>query len=537
MQFSEAKQAIKARLSIVTLVSRYLTLTRNGSRWVAPCPFHQETKPSFTVNEELGTFYCFGCQAKGDIFGFYSQINGVDFKQALSDLAKETGITLEGGSSRAQRAKEREERRRKLAMQEVSTYTARLFSEALANSAANSAPKLYLAKRGLSSAIIERFGLGWAHQSWDALSNALQSTGQDLNAALEAGLIGQGRHGKYYDRFRGRLMFPITTFPKQVIAFGGRIIAEVDEPKYINSSETPIYHKGEHLYGLVQAAPEIRAKKYALLTEGYMDVLTLHQFGYGNAVGVLGTALTTEQIHRLTSGFTSNLTLLFDGDAAGRKAALRACQMIVPLGLRCQVVLLPEPEDIDSLLRKPKGPELFADLLAKSTDGLDYFASCLEKEAPREMIAKIHSFLQKITVPELFSPMARRLAQVLGLSEQEVRQGQAKIRAKERNAPRAAAFLPPPRQEVLSIPEREVLMFAVRYPEHLEWLRDLGAEHVLKSAKARELWLKLQDPEHLAELLSPEEKAQVEAWRGKNAPPLLENHEQELAAMRTALEQ
>ena len=188
--------------------------------------------------------------------------------------------------------------------------------------------------------VYKRQGLGWARRDWHSLDLALQRAGYDMRLAAEAGLVGRSDRGSVYDRFRGRLIFPIKNLSNQVIAFGGRIIADEDEAKYINSSDTPIYKKGEHLYGLAQARKGITVKGRALLTEGYMDVLTLHQFGYDNAVGVLGTALTPDQIKRL-SGFTSQLTLLFDGDRAGRKAALRSCEMLLTRGLACTVVLMP----------------------------------------------------------------------------------------------------------------------------------------------------------------------------------------------------
>ena len=292
MQSRDAIRAIKERLNITDIVRRYVDLKRNGPRWVAPCPFHQETKPSFSVNEEQGLFYCFGCQASGDIFDFYGRINGLDFRETLEQLAAEAGITLDRGPVDKKRQEEdRQRRSSRQTMLRMYELAAAHFAAALKSPEAEEC-RAYIQRRGLSPEIVERFGLGWARRDWHSLDLALQRAGYDMRLAAEAGLVGRSDRGSVYDRFRGRLIFPIKNLSNQVIAFGGRIIADEDEAKYINSSDTPIYKKGEHLYGLAQARKGITVKGRALLTEGYMDVLTLHQFGYDNAVGVLGTALT-----------------------------------------------------------------------------------------------------------------------------------------------------------------------------------------------------------------------------------------------------
>ncbi len=389
MQSKDAIRAIKERLNIVDLVRRYVELKRNGPRWVAPCPFHQETKPSFSVSEEQGMFYCFGCHASGDIFDFHSRINGLEFKESLEQLTAEADVAIErerlggvaqlagvsdvgidrGRGKAGNQGAERERRSSRQQMLRMYELAAGHFSAALQSPEAAQCRE-YIERRGLSEDIVQRFGLGWARREWQSLADALRRAGFDARLAVEAGLLGQSGNGRAYDRFRGRLIFPIKNLSNQIIAFGGRIIAEEDEAKYINSSDTPLYKKGEHLYGLAQARRGITTKGRALLTEGYMDVLTLHQFGYDNAVGVLGTALTPEQIKRL-SGFASQMVLLFDGDRAGRKAALRSCEMLLTRGLACNVVLMPEGEDIDSLLRGA-GPEVFEDLQVRAPDGLRF---------------------------------------------------------------------------------------------------------------------------------------------------------------------
>ena len=351
-----------------------------------------------------------------------------------------------------------------------------------------------------------------------------------LLLAAEAGLVGRSDRGSVYDRFRGRLIFPIKNLSNQVIAFGGRIIADEDEAKYINSSDTPIYKKGEHLYGLAQARKGITVKGRALLTEGYMDVLTLHQFGYDNAVGVLGTALTPDQIKRL-SGFTSQLTLLFDVDRAGRKAALRSCEMLLTRGLACTVVLMPEGEDIDSLLRT-QGVEAFEALQAQAPDGLRFCLDVLRALAPRETVEWAKNFLRHVEVPELVSPYVSRLATHLQLSEAELRQGLADSR---RPGPDGQTTRPSRARQ--NMRDRQIMMYAVRYPDRLDDLRDLGADLALQSDIARQLWDKIEEwgsdeaPYHLDQ----REKNFWSFCRGAEAAPR-DDGDRELEALRHDLD-
>ena len=307
---------------------------------------------------------------------------------------------------------------------------------------------------------MQRFGLGWAKREWQSLADALRRAGFDGRMAVESGLLGQSGNGRAYDRFRGRLIFPIKSLSNQIIAFGGRIIGDEDEAKYINSADTPIYKKGEHLYGLAQARKGLVTKGRVLLTEGYMDVLTLHQFGYDNAVGVLGTALTPEQIKRL-SGFVSQMTLLFDGDRAGRKAALRSCEMLLTRGLSCSVVLMPDGEGIDSLLRGA-GPEAFEELQAQAPDGLRFCVDVLKALAPRETVEWARNFLRQVEIPELVSPYVSRLANHLQLSETDLREGLVQSRSSRSDRTRAEAGGTSAGRARQNIRDREVMMFAVR---------------------------------------------------------------------------
>ncbi len=566
MQRKDAIRHIKNRINIVDVVRRYVDLKRNGPRWAAPCPFHQETKPSFSVNEEEGLFYCFGCQASGDIFEFYGRINGLDFGETLEQLAVEAGIVLDvwkpkgqygdaSGSTSGQNAQggtqgnnAYDAKRKQSARQNMFRMYALAESHFVTNLNSNDGEvcRQYMQGRKLSQEIIEKFSLGWAKKDWQALANVLHKSGFHEKDAIEAGLLGRSdKTGRGYDRFRGRLIFPIRSLANQVIAFGGRIIGDEDEAKYINSSDSLIYKKGDQLYGLAQARSTISAKGRVLLTEGYMDVLTLHQFGYTHAVGVLGTALTAEQIKRL-SGFTSTIVLLFDGDRAGRKAALRSCEMLLARGLKCTVVLMPEGEDIDSLLHT-QGVEAFEILQKHAPEGLAFCIQTLRNMAPKEAVDWAKAFLQKVEIPELISSYTSKLATGLQLGEEAFRQTVIKNRQHVvKNLSRNTA----PRQErpedgvatslnsyefhgqnggpvqerkltPLAMRDKQIMMYAVRYPHRLQDLRNLGADLALNSDVARQLWKKIEaydEDEIFSQLTEREKKFWVQSRTGEAAP-------------------
>lgn len=530
---SHAILEIKRRVNMIDIVRRYVELRRVGPRWMAPCPFHQETKPSFSVNEEEGFFYCFGCQASGDLFDFFGRINGLGFRETLEQLAEEAGVTLDATPAPAderRRAEALSNRRQMLRMHDLA---AKHFAQNLTQPHGQPC-RDYIARRGLSDAIVERFGIGWSLPDWQALTNTLRRAGfADALAAEGALLAVSDKNGqrRVYDRFRGRMMFPIRALGGQVVAFGGRIIGNEDEAKYINSGDSPIYKKGEHVYGLAQARRAISQNNAVMLTEGYMDVLTLHQFGYEHAVGVLGTALTPEQIKRL-SGFTANLELLFDGDRAGRKAALRACEMLLPRGLSCKVVLFPEGEDIDSLLRSG-GKEAFEALRAAAPDGMTFCVQTLRAMAPRDAVEWAKHFLKQLTLPELMSRYVSVLATGLGLTEAELRSHLTAERSRGRGEPPTDAPKNSGRHDTR---DRQIMTFAVRYPHALERLREAGAHLALTTPWAKALWEKLEhnDPEEIVQRLDEREKRFWIVCRTETAP--LNNEQGELTALRQMLE-
>ncbi len=540
MQKNDTIRQIKQRLNIVDVVRRYVDLKRNGPRWSAPCPFHQETKPSFSVDEEKGLFYCFGCQASGDLFDFYGRINGLDFRETLEQLALELSIPLstwngQKGKSSKELNAGKTARQNALRMYELAGH---YFINNLNDPEGANCLK-YINDRQLSPEIVKSFGLGWAHKDWQGLANYLKRAGFSEKDGITAGLLASSeKSGRAYDRFRGRLIFPIYSLAQKIIAFGGRIIGDEDEAKYINSSDSPIYKKGEHLYGLAQARRGITIKNSTLLTEGYMDVLTLHQFGYTNAVGVLGTALTPEQVKRL-AGFTKNIILLFDGDNAGRKAALRACEMFLTRGLSCKVVLLPEGEDIDSLLHS-HGVDAFENLMSKAPEGLTFCMDALRKTAPSEQVEWARNFIQQVEIDEIRSPLASALSKGLQLAESDFRLNIAGTKARTDGKKFGQNSMTGPRGKPLTphaMRDKQIMMYVVRYPHKLGDVRALGADMALSTGVARNLWDKIEQfgPEDVFHELDEREKTFWVQCRTGEAPPMDDDGVKELKSLAEAL--
>lgn len=531
MHRSEAIRLIKERINIVDLVRRYVDLKPNGARFTAPCPFHQETKPSFSVNPDQGFFYCFGCQASGDIFEFYSKINGLDFSETLKELAKEAGVsldTLKKDRSSEQRQKEISEKSALVKLHELASgfFKKNLFSSS------GSECREYIERRGLSKDIIERFEIGWASRNWHDLETHFRKSSQNLYQACDAGLLAKSGTGNFYDRFRGRLIFPIKNLSGQIIAFGGRIIANEEEAKYINSPDSPIYHKKDNLFGLAQARRGISAKGEAILTEGYMDVLTLHQYGFINSVGVLGTALTENQIKSL-GGFTSKIILVFDGDTAGRKAALRSAAMFLARGIACSAINLPDGEDIDSFLRS-NGSDSFKILQDKAPEGLKFCAGVLRTFAPRDAVEWVKDFIANVQIPELLSSYTSRLAQELGFSETDLRK---ELDLAKRGDPGFRRNNAIPVQQLENMRDTQIIIFATRYPDRLNDLRQIGAHTALVSERAKEFWdlIDKWGPDETFYHLDDKQKRFWMANRLPPAPPL-NNGENELENLKRELD-
>jgi DNA primase len=350
---------LRARTTLSAVIAPSVKLIRAGREWKACCPFHNEKTPSFTVNDDKGFYHCFGCGAHGDAIRFLTDHRGMPFMDAVKELAGKAGMDVPAPDPRAQEKAERQ-----ASLTDVMTQVARWYSEQL-NGLAGADARDYLARRGIDAATQQRFGLGLAPDSRNALKRALDSLGEDR--LVETGMLIQPEEGAKdsYDRFRGRLMFPIRDARGRVIAFGGRILGD-GEPKYLNSPDTILFDKGRTLYNLDRAGPASRTAKRLIVVEGYMDVIALDRAGISEAVAPNGTALTEGQIERLWRLDPSPI-LCFDGDNAGRKAAVRAALRALPL-LRpdrtLRFVELPAGQDPDDVV-KSGGREAIEGLLAE----------------------------------------------------------------------------------------------------------------------------------------------------------------------------
>ncbi|HET9030774.1 MAG TPA: DNA primase [Candidatus Aquilonibacter sp.] len=344
---------LHSRIDIATFIGQYVPLKKRGRDLVGLCPFHGEKTPSFHVHPEEGYFKCFGCGAAGDVIGFVQKLENLPFPEAVRFLAGKAGIEVEAEDPRAARVRSERE-----AIYEANRAAALYFSRML-KSPAGSAALAYCRDRGIGDATIEKFVIGYAPDGWNGLSDELRSLGVDLAIAAKAGLVKQGQRG-YYDFYRHRLMIPTYATTGEVIAFGGRALG-ADEPKYLNTSTTPVYTKGEHLYALNVARRAAQADRTLIVVEGYLDCIALHQAGFENAVAALGTAFTDKQATELHK-YADNVFLCFDSDSAGSNAATKtvevASKVIEHSGSRVRVVELPLGEDPDTFIRA-NGPDAF----------------------------------------------------------------------------------------------------------------------------------------------------------------------------------
>ncbi|MDD0808759.1 DNA primase [Curvibacter sp. RS43] len=356
-------QELLARADVVDIVGRYVPLKKAGANFMGLCPFHGEKSPSFSVSPTKQFYHCFGCGKNGNAIGFLMDHGGMSFLEAVDDLAQQYGLQVpQDDLSPQEKARAAEQRQRQLSLSDVLEKAGESYRKHLKVS-----PKAvaYLKGRGLSGEIAKRFGLGYAPEGWRSLASVFPEYDSPLLA--ECGLvIVNEEDAKRYDRFRDRIMFPIRNVKGECIGFGGRVLGD-EKPKYLNSPETPVFSKGRELYGLFEARTALREQGYALVTEGYMDVVALAQLGFPNAVATLGTACTTEHVHKLFR-FTDSVVFSFDGDAAGRRAARKALDGALPYATDTRTVkflFLPAEHDPDSFIRE-YGAEAFSRHVAEA---------------------------------------------------------------------------------------------------------------------------------------------------------------------------
>ncbi|MBM3791719.1 MAG: DNA primase, partial [Acidobacteria bacterium] len=356
---------VRNSVNIVSVVSEYVALKRRGRNHVARCPFHVEKTPSFNVNEERQIFMCFGCGVGGDVFKFLMQMEHITFPEAVRLLAERQGIALPKAAAGDAPVAGAESGTLRDAMLEA----ARLYHRALVDSAEGRGPLEYLLGRGLVRETIDLFSLGYSPAGGAFLLEALRRKGYEPAAPLECGLVKTSEDGRMYDAFRGRIMFPIRDIQGRIVAFGGRALGE-RQPKYLNSPEGKLYHKGHHLFGLSHSREDIKREGFAVLVEGYLDFIIPYQHGAKNLVASLGTSLTPQQV-RLLGRYTRDVVVSYDPDSAGQAAAQRSLDLFLEEDFRVRVFRLPQGQDPDAFVRST-GVEEYRARLRESPSYLDF---------------------------------------------------------------------------------------------------------------------------------------------------------------------
>jgi DNA primase len=478
-------QDLLNRVDIVDVVGRYVQLKKGGANFSGLCPFHNEKSPSFTVSPTKQFYHCFGCGAHGTAIGFLMEYSGLGFVESVKDLAQNVGMTVPEQEDRLPPAQRAELQAKTLALSDAMTLSCNFYRQQLRSAR----PAIdYLKGRGLTGEIAAKYGIGYAPDGWDSLREVF--TDYDSDVLVEAGLIidrsdEDNSHRKRYDRFRDRIMFPIRNTKGQVIGFGGRVMG-AGEPKYLNSPETPLFQKGSELYGLFEARQAIRDKDYVLVTEGYMDVVALAQYGFEQAVATLGTACTATHVQKLLRQ-TDNVIFSFDGDAAGRRAARRALEASLPHASDSRSIkflFLPSEHDPDSYVRE-HGTSQFEQmvqdatplsqfLLSEVTEGKDLGTA--EGRARAQFDAK--PLIQSMPPSGLRLQLLRQLAQLTDSTPQEL-EGLFELgrSTPAGRAPRPAVKRRPPVEL-----ERQVLRLLLAHPAMHDILDNKALDLIAQSA-------------------------------------------------------
>lgn len=470
----EEIERIREATDIIDVVSEHVQLTRKGtSNYFGLCPFHEEKTPSFSVNADRQIYHCFGCGAGGNVFRFLQEMEGISFVEAVKILAERAGLPPPTAGSRPQAANVSDDLFR------ANELAKKYFHHILHKDERGRDAAAYLDSRGLSQETIELFGLGYAPPGWDNLLQVAERRGLSATVLEHAGLAQARQRGSgHYDRFRDRVTFPIAGTSGRIVGFGARGLRPDEEPKYLNSPETAIYHKGSVLYGLDHTRTAIREANEALVVEGYMDLLSLHQHGVTNVVATSGTALTQQQC-RLLARAAERVVLLFDGDAAGSAAAIRGAQALVAAGLNARVASLPPEHDPDSFV-KANGAAALRDLLDHAPDALAFHLDRVSAQHDLHTVqGRAHAMdackplLLSVTDPVRRDLLLREVAQRLRIDERAVREElrqearrHSRVRGTTRGPAKSEQYAPPR-------PEKTFLGLLLNYPR---WIAPTAAQ-------------------------------------------------------------
>jgi len=417
-------QEVRDRADIVSLIGRYVELKQAGRSWKGLCPFHDEKTHSFNVSPDRGIFHCFGCEKGGDVIAFLMENEKLTFPESVRSLASELGIEVPEGDGEDRGVSEGA-----LGALEIAQ---KCFRQGL-RSREGELGRGYLDKRGLDPETIDHFGLGFVPDRWDTLCTALREAGVKGDVAETAGLVLRKDRGGFYDRLRGRVTFPISDVRGRVIAFGGRALLPDQEPKYLNTAESPVFHKRRTFYGFPQALEPIRRKERAVICEGYFDAIALHRAGVGEALATCGTALTPDHAKQLRRR-TQQVVLLFDGDTPGQKAMERALEVLLPEDLRVRAVTLPDGQDPDDYLTA-HGAEALSAVIDKAPDALEVVIrramaqGCSTPAEKADAVRHVAPLIAAVSNPVERSEFTRRLAVATGTDGPAV---EAVVRASHR---------------------------------------------------------------------------------------------------------
>lgn len=461
-------EKVKAAADIVELVSEVVQLRKTGKDYIGLCPFHSEKTPSFTVSPDKQIFYCFGCGAGGNVFGFLMQMENLSFPQAVRLLARRYSIEIPDESLSPQQRRELDEREELAA---INQRAADFYARILRKQPQGEPARNYLKKRGITAQTARVFGLGYAPAGWDHLLRSLYQARISPALAQKAGLVIPRKDGRgYYDRFRDRIVFPIRDIRGQVLAFGGRAIADDSQPKYLNSPESPIYHKGKTLYGLHLTRGACREQGTVYLVEGYMDLIALWHHGIQNGAATLGTALTTAQL-RLLKGYAQQVFLVFDSDAAGIRAAQRSLPLFRKEGLAVRVLILPQGQDpFDYLFGH--GREAFLGAGEKAPDAMEFLADCAIRqhgsspEGKLRVLSELKPVFNAMADPVGKALHVQALARQLEINEGLIWESLGKAPASA-NATPLAQNLPPKAWQ-----EEQIVAMMVAFPDMVPEVRE-----------------------------------------------------------------
>ncbi len=506
----DSLERVKQAADIVEVISAHTDLRRQGARWVGLCPFHEERTPSFSVEAQEKLYHCFGCGVGGDVIKFVEEKEGVGFAEAVELLADRYGVELQREQEDPRAEARRQQRRR---LEQLLERTASYYGNYLWDSQEAGKAREYLAERGLGEEVLRGFGVGYAPSAWDKILLAGQRAGFSVAELRGVGLAQRGRSGGEYDRFRSRIMFPIRDRRGRTLGFGGRAMRSDQGAKYVNTAETDFFHKSQMLYGVDRAKAAIAKAGRAIVVEGYTDVLALHQAGFEEAVGVMGTSITDEQVATL-SGMVDEVVLALDADSAGQEAMLRAQRVASGRRMRLRVAAMPDGVDPAEMMAEPEGAERFR-ALVEGAEELTSFqvgmvlartdvSSPVERDRALEEVAPV---LAGMGEGALRDDLIRRVAERLDFEPATVmgrvvaaepasggpQQGgqayesfSAEAQAQAPRQPRRAAELTSRERR-----ERALLAMCIALPEEgREYLGRLTDDHLSASGSRAAAWLR-----------------------------------------------